>query len=141
MVHGQDSRGNFTWQFHLANFVWQISPGMADMRARSLGLAFAAILVLGRTVPGHAEDAASKPAATPAPAAAQTDAPASVARPSIAPKTAEPAPAGEEAKPRRHQRHARHHDRRYASWQPFPTYWPHYYRHRIHWSRIPWFSF
>jgi hypothetical protein len=108
------------------------------MRARSLGLAFAAILLIGRTVPGHAEDAASKSAQTPGPAVAQTDAPASVARPSIAPKTAEPAPAGEEAKPRRH---ARHHDRRYASWQPFPIYWPHYYRHRIHWSRIPWFSF
>jgi hypothetical protein len=53
---------------------------MADMRARSLGLAFAAILLLGRTVPGHAEDAASKSARTPAaapapaPAAAQTEA-------------------------------------------------------------------
>jgi hypothetical protein len=97
-------------------------------------------LRLGRTVPGHAEDAASKPAATPAPAAAQTDAPASVPRPSIAPKTAEPAPAGEEAKPRQHRRPARHHDR-YAAWQPFPIYWPHYYRHRLHWSRISWFGF
>ena len=62
------------------------------MRARSLGLAFAALLVLGRPVPGHAQDAASKPAATPS-TAAPTDAPASVARPAIAPRTAEPAPA------------------------------------------------
>src|SRR5882672_7507402 len=90
-----------------SNFTWQILFGMADMRARSLGLAFAAILLLGRTVPGHTEDAASKPATTPAatqtptPAAAQTDTPASVPRPSIAPKTAEPAPATEEARPRR----------------------------------------
>jgi hypothetical protein len=105
------------------------------MRARSLGLAFAALLVLGRPVPGHAQDAASKPAAP-------TDAPASVARPAIAPKTAEPAPATtEEAKPRRHQRYARHHHRRYARWQPFPVYWPHVHRHHITWSRVPWFSF
>jgi cell division septation protein DedD len=115
---------------------------MADMRARSLGLAFAAILLLGRSVPGHAENAASKPAATPAAAQtpAQAEAPASVPRPSIAPKTAEPAPAAEEARPRRHRRAARHHDRRYAAWQPFPIYWPHYYRHRIQWSRVSWFG-
>src|SRR5882757_8664019 len=75
----------------MANFVWRILFGMADMRARSLGLAFAAILLLGRTVPGHAENAASKPAATPAAAqtpaqtGAQTGAPASVPRPTIAP--------------------------------------------------------
>ena len=58
------------------------------MRARSLGLAFAALLVLGRTVPGHAQDAASKSATTPStaqtPATASTDAPANVPRPSIA---------------------------------------------------------
>jgi hypothetical protein len=113
------------------------------MRARSLGLAFAALLVLGRTVPGHAQDAASKPAAAPSaqsPTAAPAEAPASVPRPSIAPKTAEPAPATtEEAKPRRHRRHARHHYRRYAHWQPFPIYWPRFHRHRIYWSRVPWF--
>jgi len=116
------------------------------MRARSLGLAFAALLVLGRPVPGHAQDAASKPATTPSaaqnPTAAPTDAPASVPRPSISPRTAEPAPAtSEEAKPRRHRRHARHNYRRYAHWQPFPIYWPHLHRRGITWSRISWFSF
>jgi len=113
------------------------------MKARSLGIAFAALLVLGRPVVGHAEDAASKSAATPtAPAAAQTDAPASVPRPSIAPKTAEPAPAAtEDARPRRHRRYARHQHRRYAYWQPFPVYWPHFHRNRIYWNRMPWFTF
>src|SRR4029450_4602899 len=109
------------------------------MRARSLGLAFAALLVLGRPVPGHAQDAASKPAATPstartptaapgdapanAPTPAPRDAPANAPRPPIAPRTAEPATT-EVAKLRRHRRHARHHHRRYAHWQPFPVYWP-----------------
>jgi hypothetical protein len=111
------------------------------MKARSLGLAFATVLLLGRTVPGHAQDASkpTAPAATQTPAA-QTDAPASIPRPSIAPKTAETAPAAaEEAKPRRHRRYARHHYRRYANWQPFPIYFPHFHRHRITWSRLPWF--
>jgi hypothetical protein len=114
------------------------------MRARSLGLAFAALLVLGRPVPGHAQDAASKPAATPStartPTAAPGDAPANVPRPSIAPRTAEPATT-EVAKLRRHRRHARHHHRRYAHWQPFPVYWPHLHGHGIYWSRRPWFGF
>jgi hypothetical protein len=111
------------------------------MKTRSLGIAFAALLVLGRPVPAHAQDAAPKatpPAAAQSPA--QTDAPASVPRPSIAPKTAEPAPATtEEAKPRRQRRYARHHYRRYAYWQPFPIYWPHFHRRGISWSRMPWF--
>jgi len=102
------------------------------MRARSIGLAVAALLVLGRTVPGHAQDAASKPAAA--------EAPASVPRPSIEPKTAEPAPAAtEQAKPRKHRRHARHHSKRYAHWQPFPVYLPRFHRHGISWHRIRWF--
>jgi hypothetical protein len=113
------------------------------MKARSLGLAVAALLVLGRAVPAHAQDASKSTAPPPSaqtPAApAQTDAPASVPRPSIAPKTAEPAPATEEAKPRRHRRYSRHHYRRYATWQPFPIYWPHVHRHRMYWSRLPWF--
>jgi hypothetical protein len=108
------------------------------MRARSIGLAFAALLVLGRTVPGHAQDAASKPAATPS--TAPTEAPASVARPAITPNTAEPAPATtEQSKPRKHRRHARHHYKRYAHWQPFPIYLPRFHRHRISWHRIRWF--
>ena len=32
-----------------------------------------------------------------------------------------------------------HHYRRYANWQPFPIYFPHFHRHRITWSRLPWF--
>jgi hypothetical protein len=115
---------------------------MANMRARSLGLAFAALLVLGRTVPGHAQDATSKPAATPSAAQIPATTPTDTPRPSIAPKTAEPAPATtEEAKPRRHRRHARHHSKRYAYWQPFPVYWPHLHRHGIYWSRKSWFGF
>ena len=104
------------------------------MRARSIGLAFAALLVLGRTVPSHAQGAA--PSTTPA--AAPAEAPASVPRPSIAPQTADPAPATVE-KPRRHRRHARHHYRRYAHWQPFPIYLPRFHRHGISWQRIRWF--
>jgi hypothetical protein len=113
------------------------------MRARSIGLAFAALLLLGRSVPGHAQDAASKsltaPPAAPGPTAAPTEAPASIPRPSIAPKTAEPAPAAEEAKPRRHRRHTRHHYKRYAYWRPFPIYLPRFHRRGISWHRIRWF--
>jgi hypothetical protein len=108
------------------------------MRARSIGLAFAALLVLGRSVPGHAQDAASKSTATPS--STPTEAPASVPRPSIAPQTAEPAPAATE-KPRRHRRHARHHYRRFAHGQPFAIYWPRFHPHRISWHRVSWFSF
>ena len=111
------------------------------MRARSLGIAFAALVAFGQMPPGHAEDAATPkpaPAPAPAPSAASTEAPASVPRPSIVPKTAEPATpsAAAEPAPRRHRRYARHHVRRYAYWQPFP--WPHLHRHGIYWSRIPW---
>jgi hypothetical protein len=112
------------------------------MNKQFAGIAVAAMLSLGASLPGHAEDAA-KSTDTAAPAAAKTEAPANVARPSIAPKTAEPAaaPATAEAAPRRHRRYARHHYRRYAYWEPFPIYLPHFQRHRIYWSRIPWFAF
>ena len=111
------------------------------MKAHLTGVALAALLAIGASFPGHAEDAA-KPT-DPAPAASKADAPASVPRPSIAPKTAEPAspPAATEATPRRHRRYARHHYRRYAYWEPFPIYLPHFRHHRITWGRIPWFSF
>jgi uncharacterized membrane protein len=118
---------------------------MIEMRARSISLAFAALLAFGHMPSGHAEDAAAPkavpaPAPAPAPSAAPTEAPASVPRPSIVPKTAEPAspPAAAEPTPRRHRRYARHHSRRYAYWQPFPIYWPHLRRHGIYWNRIPW---
>lgn len=114
------------------------------MKSHFTGLAVAALLVIGPTLPGHAEDAA--PAKSPAAPAAQTEAPPpSVPRPSLAPKTAEPAspPAAADPAPRRHRRYAHRHWRRYgyyrtAYWEPFPIYWPHYYRHRIRWNRIPW---
>ena len=62
------------------------------MKAHFTGLAIAALLVIGPTLPGYAEDAAA-PAVPAAPAAAQTEAPPpSVPRPSLAPKAAEPAP-------------------------------------------------
>lgn len=105
------------------------------MRARSIGLAFAALLVLGKIVPSHAQDASPKPVA---PSTAPAETPASVPRPAIAPQTAEPAPAATE-KPRRMRRHARHHYRRYAHWQPFPIYLPRLHRHGISWHRMRWF--
>lgn len=112
------------------------------MKSHRIGVALAALLAIGASLPGHAEDT-TKPADTAAPAATKADAPASVARPSIAPRTAEPAspPAATEAAPRRHRRYARHHYRRYAYWEPFPIYLPHFRHHRISWGRIPWFSF
>ena len=100
----------------------------------------ALLLVSTAALPGHAEDAPK------APATSQTEAPPlSVARPSLASKTAEPAsaPAAADPAPRRQRRYAHRHHRRYgyyrsAYWEPFPIYWPHFYRHRIHWNRIPW---
>jgi hypothetical protein len=103
-------------------------------------IAAALLLVIGPTLPGHAEDT---PNAAPAPAASQTEAPPpSVARPSLAPKTAEPASvsAAADPAPRRHshRQHRRYGYYRSAYWEPFPIYWPHFYRHRMHWNRIPW---
>jgi hypothetical protein len=117
---------------------------MISMKPHFTGLALIALLVIGPTLPGFAEDAV--PATPAAPAAAQTGAPpSSVPRPSLAPKTAEPAlpPVGAEPAPRHPRRYAHRHYRRYgyyrtAYWEPFPIYWPHVYRSRVHWSRIPW---
>ncbi len=116
------------------------------MKTQLTGLAVAALLVIGSTLPGYAEDAPA-PAAPAAPAATQTEAPASVARPSIVPKTTEPAsaPVADDQPAPRHRRYARQHWRygyyRTAYWEPFPIYWPHFYHSRIHWNRISWFSF
>ena len=113
------------------------------MRNHFTGFAIATLLVVAPALPGHAEDAAPPPAAA-APAATPAAPPASVPRPSIAPTTAEPAasaPVEDDAAPARHRRYAHHHYRHYAYWQPFPVYWPHFYRQRISWSRIPWFAF
>ena len=69
---------------------------MIRMKTSLTGAAVAALLVLGSTLPGFAEDppAPQTPAAQPAPAtppAAQTEAPSSaVPRPAIVPKAAEP---------------------------------------------------
>jgi hypothetical protein len=127
---------------------------MIRMKTSLAGLAVAALLVVGSTLsltsPGFAEDAptpqtpaAQAPAMAPA---AQTDAPSgTVPRPSIAPKTAEPAPPVADAEPAapRHRRYAHYRHRRYgyyrtAYWEPFPIYWPHVYHNRLHWNRIPW---
>jgi hypothetical protein len=126
---------------------------MTSMKARFIGFAVTVLLVFVQARASHAEDTA---APAPAPAAVQTETtPPSVARPSIVPKAAEPASpptaektAGTDAKrvseerPRA-RRHAHRYHRRYgyyrtAYWQPFPIYWPHFARHRIYWSRIPW---
>jgi uncharacterized membrane protein len=108
------------------------------MKLHFTGLAVAVLLVIVPALRGHAEDAAAP--ATPA-AADQTEAPpASVPRPSLVPQTAEPAsaPQATESPPKRHRRYARRHWRRYAYWEPFPIFWPHFYHNRIHWYRIPW---
>src|SRR5437879_2853049 len=102
---------------------------MIEMRKHFTDLAIATLLAVAPTVPGHAEDAAPPPAQA-APAATQTQPPASVPRPSIAPKSAEPAaaPVADNDAPRRHRRYAHRHYRHYAYWDPFPVYWPHFYR-------------
>jgi hypothetical protein len=125
---------------------------MIRMKTSLTGLAVAALLVagssLGSTSPGFAEDApgAQTPLAEApvTPPAAQADAPSgAVPRPSIVPKTAEPAADAEPAEPR-HRRYAHYRHHRYgyyrtAYWEPFPIMWPHFYHNRIHWNRIPWF--
>jgi hypothetical protein len=106
-------------------------------------LAVAAILLLGPSLPGYAQDAAA-----PTSAVSQTAAPPpSLPRPSIVPNSAESAspPAAAEPAPRP-RRQARRHWRHYASyrtayWEPFPVFWPHLYHNHIRWNRIPWFSF
>jgi hypothetical protein len=110
----------------------------------------AAFLLTASSLAARAQDSAPATAASPAaPAAAPAEsAPANVARPSIVPKTndtaAKPDPnvkpqADAEPAPRRHRRWARRHYR-YAYWEPFPIYFPHFTRrHGIYWSRIPWF--
>jgi hypothetical protein len=113
------------------------------MKTRSLGIAFAALLAFA-PVRGSAQDAATSaaPANSSAPAATPGDPPKNAPRPSIVPKTAEPAsaPAVNDATPRKKRRYARNHYRRYAYWEPFPVYWPSYYRHRLNFRRVAWFS-
>jgi hypothetical protein len=110
------------------------------------GLAVAAVLMIGPSLPGYAEDAA-RPDAPQAPAPTEAP-PASVPRPSLVPKTEQPAPppAAAETAPSPHGRYAHRHHRRYgyyrtAYWEPFPLYLPHFDRNRMHWTRVRWFSF
>jgi len=101
-----------------------------------------AVALLMISASAHAQDTVA-PAA---PAASQNEpAASSVARPSIAPKTAEPGTTTDVAEPaaRPQRRHVHRSPRRHgayrtAYWQPFPIYWPHFHRSRIHWNRIPW---
>jgi hypothetical protein len=112
------------------------------MKTHFTGLAVAALLIIGPPLPGHAEDTTAAPTQTPA--ATPTEAPPpSVPRPSLAPKAAEPASPAADAQPapRHHRGYAHRHWRRYAYWEPFPIYWPHVYHNRLHWNRIPWFTF
>jgi hypothetical protein len=129
---------------------------MIRMKTSLTGVAIAALLIFGSTVPVFAEDppapqtpAAQTPAAqAPAtPPSAQTEAPSStVLRPAIVPKAAEaapPAPAVNAEPTSPHRRYAHYRHRRYgyyrtAYWEPFPIYWPHFYHNRVHWNRIPW---
>ena len=109
------------------------------MKTRSLGIAFAALLAFA-PVRGNAGQPAN--AAAPANAATSADPgdrPASVPRPSIVPKAGEAAPAIETTL-RKPRRYARKNLRRYAYWEPFPMYWPSYYRHHLSWRRVAWFG-
>jgi hypothetical protein len=123
---------------------------MIDMKLHFSGLAVAALIVIGSNLPGYAEDAVA-PTTPAAPATVQTPAaqpetpPASVPRPSLAPKAAEPAPApvADEPPQRPHRRYAHRRWHRWgyyrtAYWEPFPIFWPHFYHNRLHWGRIPW---
>ena len=118
------------------------------MKKQLTGIAVAALLTIGASlahaedVPAPKRDAAAPAAAAPA-APVQSETPASVPRPSIAPKAAEasPQPAAAEPAPRRHRRYAHRHYRHYAYWEPFPIYLPNFHRHHISWSRISWFGF
>jgi hypothetical protein len=112
------------------------------MKTHITSLAVAVLLMMGTALPGHAEDAA--PPAAPAATTPAEPAPPSVPRPSIVPKTAEPAPPAADAEPApRHRHYAHRHWHRWgyyhtAYWEPFPIYWPHFYHNRLHWSRLPW---
>jgi hypothetical protein len=112
------------------------------MKPHFTGVAVAALLVVGFTLPSLADDAA--PAAAPPPAVQTEAPPPSVPRPSIVPNTAEPAPAPAAAEPAPSPRRTAHRHRRgYGSyraayWEPFPIYWPHLARNHIHWNRVPW---
>jgi hypothetical protein len=121
---------------------------MKTSRTTFAGCSLAALLVIGSALPGFAQDAAAPqtPAAqTPAPPAAPAETqPSTVPRPSIVPKTAEPASPAADAEPLPRHRHYAYRHRRYgyyrtAYWEPFPVYWPHFYHNRIHWNRVPWF--
>ena len=114
------------------------------MKISLIGVAVAATLVAGSTFPSFAEDAPA-PQTPAAQTPAQTEAPSSpVPRPSIVPKTAEPAQPAADAEPApRHRRYAHYRHHRYgyyrtAYWEPFPIFWPHVTHNRIHWNRIPW---
>jgi hypothetical protein len=104
-----------------------------------VSVALAALVVSVSVISGHAEDSAAPVLSQPA--TAQPEAPASVQRPSIAPKAAEPAthPVADSAPERpvshRHYRRYAYHVRYLG---PFPIYRPELGRHRIYWQRISW---
>ena len=118
------------------------------MKAIFGGLAAATLLVIASGLPGSAEDAPGTAPQPPAVAPAEAP-PVSVPRPSLRPGNTEPAPppVAADPAPTRHQRYTQRRIRRAghyrtAYWEPFPIYWPHLYRNRVHWNRIPWpFSF
>jgi hypothetical protein len=119
-------------------------------------LALAALLLATPAFTAFAEDAPA-PAA---PAAAQSETPASVPRPSIVPKAAAPAPTTAQPAPSsatapstaatdatpdrpRPRRTAHRHHRRYGAYYagyfgPFRVYWPQVHWPRVHWHRVAW---
>jgi hypothetical protein len=114
-------------------------------------LALAALLLASPAFTAWAEDA---------PAAAQSETPASVPRPSIVLKAATPAPSASQPAPSsatapstaatdatpekpRARRYAHRHHRRYGVYHagyfgPFRVYWPQVHWPRVHWHRVAW---
>ena len=105
-----------------------------------VSIILAVLLVAVSAISGYAEDSAAQVLTQPA--VAQPDAPrASVPRPSIIPKSAEPLPppvADTSPERRVSHRHYRRYAYRARYFGPFPIYWPEFGRNRIYWHRISW---
>jgi hypothetical protein len=120
--------------------------GMMNMKRHYSATVAAVFLLAASSLAARAEDAAQAPAASPA---APEPTPSSVARPSIVPKANDTAAkpdssvkpqADVEPAPRRNRRYGYRHYGRYAYWEPFPIFFPHFTRHHgIYWSRMRWF--
>src|ERR1700712_3495441 len=96
------------------------------MKIRLTLLTIATLLNISSSVT-RAEEAPARPDAA---TGTQSEPPATVPRPSVLSKASEAAkPAAAEPARRQSRRHVQRHYRRYAYWEPFPIYLPHFRRH------------